>query len=48
VTLTAQGRALRTRGQKVNQAFAKACGMTTGELADMRASLQKVRDRLKA
>ena len=47
VTLTPQGRALRTRGQKVNQAFAKACGMTTSELAELRASLQKVRDRLK-
>ena len=46
LTLTPQGRALRERGQKVNQAFAKACGLSTQALADLRASLVQVRDRL--
>jgi len=46
VTLTSHGRSLRERGQKVNQAFARACGMTTTELETLRASLQKVRAHL--
>ena len=46
VTLTPQGRALRERGLKVNQAFAKACGLSTQALAELRASLNQVRARL--
>lgn len=48
LTLTPRGRALRERGLKVNQAFAKACGLTTQALADLRASLNQVRQRLQA
>lgn len=46
LTLTPQGRALRERGLKVNQAFAKACGLSTADLAELRASLNQVRARL--
>ena len=46
LTLTPQGRALRERGLKVNQAFAKACGLSTQDLAELRASLNQVRARL--
>ena len=46
LTLTPQGRALRERGLKVNQAFAKACGLSTQALAELRASLNQVRSRL--
>jgi DNA-binding MarR family transcriptional regulator len=46
ITLTPQGRALRERGLKVNQAFAKACGLSSPALAELRSALQQVRRRL--
>jgi len=46
LTLTPKGRALRERGLEVNQAFAKACGLSTRALAELREKLQQVRGRL--
>jgi DNA-binding MarR family transcriptional regulator len=46
ITLTPKGRALRERGLKVNQAFARACGLSSQALAELRSSLQQVRSRL--
>jgi len=46
LTLTPAGRGLRERGLKVNQSFAKACGLSTPALAELRASLNQLRRRL--
>jgi DNA-binding MarR family transcriptional regulator len=46
LTLTPKGRALREKGVKVNQTFAKFCGLSTDELAVLRTSLAHLRSRL--
>lgn len=46
VALSAAGRALRTRAQAVPQALASASGCTLGELSELTAQLQGLRQRL--
>jgi len=48
LTLTPKGRALKEKGARVNQAFAKVCGLSTGELAALRSSMAQLRSRLQA
>jgi len=44
--LTREGRALRTKGMKVNRAFARACGLTDEEMSTLRQSVARLRERL--
>ncbi|MGJ7497760.1 MarR family winged helix-turn-helix transcriptional regulator [Variovorax sp. RT4R15] len=48
LTLTPKGRALREKGVKVNQSFAKVCGLSTDDLATLRTGLTQLRSRLQA